>query len=110
MLAPKKRYYKHERERLHELFEVRGGKLFNKVDRGRAKAGEEAGSLSGCGYLYVKYDGGQERVHRIIYAMHYGRTIKDLVDHIDGNRLNNDPSNLRDVDHATNMNNLPCHR
>jgi hypothetical protein len=43
-------------------------------------------------------------VHRILYKMRTGLEPA-MVDHIDGNRLNNRPENLRGADDSTNQQN-----
>jgi len=47
------------------------------------------------------------KIHRLV-ALHYVPKIegKDYVDHIDGNKLNNNVNNLRWVTHLENMNNF----
>jgi hypothetical protein len=42
--------------------------------------------------------------HRIIYYLHYGVWPGDFhIDHIDGDKLNNNPENLRLVTHKQNL-------
>ena len=90
--------------RLRELFELTAdGRLWNRVTRnGRAQAGQEAGSVNGNGYRRVKVDGVRLLVHRAIYAMATGVYPLMQIDHIDGDRSNNLPANLRDVSNALN--------
>lgn len=40
--------------------------------------------------------------HRVVWALHYGHWPAGLIDHIDGNGLNNAVANLREVDRAGN--------
>lgn len=64
----------------------------------KAKAGDIAGSLSPNNYfVYGSSKYGNFQVHRIIWILYYGKDIPVdcLVDHIDGNSLNNNISNLR---------------
>ena len=68
------------------------------------KPGSEAGSLSNKGYYDVKFNGRSYRAHRVIYYLLHG-TWPEQVDHIDGNRSNNAPENLRAVDNAVNQHN-----
>lgn len=54
------------------------------------------------GYMYVKLRSNgeyiNERVHRLVYESFKGRIIPNLViDHIDGDRLNNNLTNLRQI-------------
>ena len=65
------------------------------------------GYLSICFY----YPGGiivRNRVHRLVYEAFHGLPPDGdeyQIDHIDGDTLNNDPSNLRSVTHALNCGN-----
>jgi hypothetical protein len=71
-------------------------------------AGKRAGSsASGQARKYrtVSIYGVPLKVHRVVFALHHGRWPEGDVDHIDGNIYNNDPSNLREVNHATNCRN-----
>ncbi|MFN5664651.1 MAG: HNH endonuclease signature motif containing protein [Bacteroidota bacterium] len=89
-------------KRLDDLFEVRDGLLLNRVDRSRAHAGDEAG-LVVHGYRVVTVDYSRFPVHRIVWAMTHRQDPGDLViDHIDRNKLNNHPDNLRAVPHRLN--------
>lgn len=77
-------------------------------------SGEPAGSLhTATGYRCVKLtiDGRPRafKVHRIIWALHYGAWPTEAIDHIDGDRQNNQISNLRDVSSAVNGRNQKTH-
>lgn len=63
-------------------------------------AGKPSGSES-QGYLKTGIGGRRYLNHRIIYFMHTG-VFPHIVDHIDGNTLNNSINNLRDVDKVKN--------
>ena len=72
-------------------------------------SGEEAGSLMvtnrGKSYFNIRINQKRYLLHRVVYALTTGSDPADMeIDHIDGNGLNNDPSNLR---LATRTNN--CH-
>ena len=60
------------------------------------------------GYMFI----GQERVHRIVCTAYHGEPIGDrnVVDHIDTNRCNNRPENLRWVTKLENTLNNPITR
>lgn len=70
---------------------------FGKVLKGYARDGYERVTLP-------KSDGGKVNlsVHRLVYSAFYG-SIKGVIDHIDGNKLNNNLDNLRDVTQSQNM-------
>lgn len=74
---------------------------------GKAKIGNEAGSVSDDGYrvLKVKYEGKrvQIAVHVLAWALHYGTWPENDVDHRDTNRLNNKLENLRDAPRSLNL-------
>lgn len=91
-------------ENLHEYFEYHAdGYLINKKDRGRtAKAGQKTCKDSRKTYAQVLLNGKPTREHRIIWALHYGYW-PNVIDHVDGDRLNNKISNLENVDHKTNI-------
>ena len=79
------------------------GKLFwkqtGKGRTGKLNIKEEniAGSIHKSGYMHVCVDGVHYRLHRVMWLLYYGEFPKGVIDHIDGNKLNNKISNLRDV-------------
>lgn len=89
---------------LHSLFEYKDGELFWKTDRarGKVKAGSKAGGVTSSGYGRLMIGYKEYALHRIIFMMHYGY-IPKVVDHIDGNPLNNCIENLREASAQTNQ-------
>lgn len=98
-------------DRLHELFRVDDeGRLIWKMSPSRkVKVGNIAGSMLKSGYLEVGIDKQYFRVHRVIFAMSYGYWPK-LVDHINGVRTDNRPSNLREANDLQNTHNSRIRR
>jgi len=96
-------------EYLHELFWVDAdGVLRRHTRKGRKSRlgfGTPVGGPNHNGYLRTRIGNKDVMVHRIIYAMHYGSWPSGVVDHIDGNIINNNPSNLRDVTQRVNTEN-----
>ena len=65
----------------------------------RTAIGSMAGSLTSEGYWRVKCDGRECRAHRIVFYLATGEDPKGFeIDHVDRDRGNNDPSNLRLAD------------
>lgn len=103
------------KEELQEAFEVRDGKLWRKeyVDsRGnRYPQSPVKASVGGYGYIRVSLKGGRVGYHTIVWTLTYGN-IPDgyTVDHIDGDRSNNNINNLRLVTKRQNGQNMKVHR
>lgn len=92
-------------ELVKELFEYRDGDLYWKIRASqRVRAGDKAGKVEKRGYRAVSIKRKYYKVHRIIFLMFHGY-LPLLVDHIDGNKLNNDINNLRPATHAQNCQN-----
>lgn len=94
-------------QEVRELFEYNNltGELKWKTTGKGRKLNKIAGSKDRHGYL-------QTRIHKKIYFNHrliwlhvYGEWPQQVIDHIDGNPLNNKIQNLRDVSRRTNQEN-----
>lgn len=59
-------------------------------------SGKPITSVNIDGYLVVKINASSFKVHRLIWAMTYGNFSQFELDHIDGNRQNNNVENLRE--------------
>jgi hypothetical protein len=83
-------------ERLRELFsyDPLTGVLCWRVNKGRVRAGDVAGSPHCGGYLAVTADQCRLLVHRVAWAIHSGEW-PDSIDHANGNRRDNRLENLR---------------
>lgn len=69
------------------------------------RRGKPAGCKTCYGYLKVWYFGQQPLAHRLAWFLTYGVWPQKQIDHIDGNRLNNAISNLRECDNTQNQQN-----
>jgi hypothetical protein len=92
-----------------ELFryDLETGNLYFKSG---SKMGNRVGFADASGYLKVKVAGKILAVHRLIWLISYGEWPSAIVDHIDGNPLNNVLSNLRLASKSQNSMNAktPC--
>lgn len=74
-------------------------------------AGREAfRTLSGNGYYHGTLLGEKVCAHVVVFALYHGRWPDHTIDHVNGDRLDNRPENLRDVPHIQNMRNQPLSR
>lgn len=67
------------------------------------------GSVAGCknnGYYKTCLDGAEVMAHRLVWAHYHGVWPEFEIDHINGNRADNRISNLRDVPHMVNSQNI----
>lgn len=79
----------------------------NKKTRGKkSNVGNVAGCLDKDGYIRIKVLGKPYQAHRLAWLYIYGSFPEKYIDHINGQRNDNRISNLRDVDMATNIQNL----
>ena len=98
-------YHQKELEKLF-IYNPINGKLFNKIARGKARKGMEAGSPDGKGYRRVRLDGGRYLVHRIIWKMVTGTDPAEELDHISHDPSDNRMDNLREATRTEQNQNL----
>jgi hypothetical protein len=88
---------------LKDTFAVVGADVVWKNPIRKAYVGRIAGNLDSKGYRRVEFLYKRRHVvmmaHRIAWCIHNSRHIEndEMIDHIDGNKANNSPSNLRAV-------------
>jgi hypothetical protein len=87
-------------ERVLELFKYEDGKLFRKSDN------KEMGIYSTKHHRYARIviDGKDHKLHRIIFLYHKGY-LPDIIDHINGDRYDNQIENLREANTYQNRQN-----
>jgi len=97
---------------LQDFFTSQDGKLYAKKGYcNRVKAGQEVGCDNGQGYLVVMCRYKLYMVHRVIYFLETGSWPKGVVDHVNGNTLDNRIENLRDVSQGKNTRSYgPAHK
>lgn len=95
------------KERLMELLEYNPytGLFYWKESRGRVKQGSLAGTLDKDGYTQIRVDSVLYRAHRLQFLYMTGAWPRQLVDHKDRVRTNNQWDNLREQDGVINAQN-----
>lgn len=78
------------------LFDYRDGKLFWKNSGHGKTKGKEAGTVSKNNYRHIHINYKQYFTHRLIFLYHNGY-LPEVIDHKDGNPLNNKIENLREA-------------
>ena len=89
---------------LKNLFDYVDGQLVSKTNIKQRKIGSVLGSLASKGYLTARVSSKLYRVHRLVFLYFHG-FMPSQVDHIDGNRQNNQIENLREATSAQNNQN-----
>ena len=84
------------------------GDLLWKDNPKKSRNGKRAGHPH-CGYITVRWRNNKHRVHRLIWLYHNG-SWPTLIDHINGDRLDNRIENLRNVSHSENNQNISSAR
>jgi hypothetical protein len=97
------------KEYLHQIFEYKDGGLFWKITKKKIKAGSKVGALGSNGYLSTNIEKKRYLLHRLIFLFHNGYLPK-LIDHIDGNRFNNNINNLREANFSENICNAKLYK
>jgi hypothetical protein len=65
------------------------------------------GSLDKNGYLILKIKTKQFKAHRVAWFLYHKEWPKNVIDHINGSKLDNRIENLRDASHYQNVMNKP---
>ena len=75
---------------------------------GKIKAGDVAGSFDSSGYGQVFFKDRMYKVHRVVYCLHLEKDLDSnlIVDHLDGNKSNNNIKNLRLTTPSENARNI----
>ena len=99
-------------KKLQELFDYRDGELYwkERISRYSIDLSKPAGFIGYGGYRSIRIEGKDYRAHRLVWKYHYGKDPKEFIDHIDGNRSNNNMENLREATRQQNNFNKATHK
>ncbi len=92
-------------EYLRELFDYNPatGEIHWHIVKGLVVAGALAGCIDNIGYRVIRINGSNFKAHRGVFALYYGRSPTDELDHVNGVRDDNRICNLREC--STSQNN-----
>jgi len=79
------------------------------VSNHRFKAGSIAGNINKYGYINIGYRRTYYKAHKLAWLYVYG-FLPEVLDHINGNKIDNRIENLRIVSKRQNSQNAKCHR
>ena len=97
------------RERLCELLEVdteKGVFIWRNTMGGKAQKGQQAGAKQKAGYVSIRLDQKDYYAHRLMWLYVYGAIPLLQIDHINRNKEDNRPVNLRLATQKQNSENL----
>ena len=94
-------------EEFRKHFEYRDGRLYWKVGRRgtKGKGTLVGGGVSRHGYKRMMFMGKEYNIARVVFFIHHGYWPK-IVDHINGNKLDDRIENLREADEFQNQHNV----
>ena len=83
------------------------GVIFRNKRMGNHQADSPCNAITSNGKYYkTTYQGTQVLLHRLAWFLHYKEQPPDVIDHIDGDGLNNRINNLRKATTSTNQMNI----
>lgn len=74
------------------------------------RAGRAAGGVDSRGYTQISINGTLYLAHRLVWMLHHGEVIPEVIDHINGIRRDNRIENLRAADSFINAQNTRAAR
>jgi hypothetical protein len=87
-------------------YESETGQFYWKNSRNpRVKNGSVAGSIDSSGHLQIKINKRCQLAHRLVWIYVYGVNPPSQIDHINGNKLDNRITNLREANSKLNAEN-----
>lgn len=82
-----------------------GDICWKQANSNRIKIGDKAGYVDKDKRISIRFRNKLYKAHRLIWLLAHGKWPDGVIDHIDGNPLNNRLSNLRDVPQSVNTHN-----